>query len=152
MQKLPVCLIAQSSLTLCNPMYCSPPNSSISGLSFPCPGDLPNPGIETRSPTLQLDSLPSKSSGKSQNSDNFHKYSMSRRGSTTFHSTVGCAQWFPPEVHHGTGDEQESSNFAVEKPDKLPQPVMWMHVHLIWCNESSMLHLWSFSLTFISPV
>ena len=29
-----------------------------SGLSFPSPGDLPNPGIEPRSPTLQVDSLP----------------------------------------------------------------------------------------------
>ena len=28
------------------------------GLSFPSPGDLPNPGTEPRSPTLQADSLP----------------------------------------------------------------------------------------------
>ena len=27
---------------------------------FPSPGDLPNPGIEPRSPTLQTDSLPSE--------------------------------------------------------------------------------------------
>ena len=31
-----------------------------SGLPFPSPGDLPNPGIEPKSPTLQADSLPSK--------------------------------------------------------------------------------------------
>ena len=30
-----------------------------SGLSFPSPGDLPNPGIEPRSPALQADTLPS---------------------------------------------------------------------------------------------
>ena len=29
-----------------------------SGLTFPPPGDLPHPGIEPRSPTLQADSLP----------------------------------------------------------------------------------------------
>ena len=29
-----------------------------SGLSFPSPGDLPDPGIEPRSPTLQADALP----------------------------------------------------------------------------------------------
>ena len=29
-----------------------------SGLSFPSPGDLPNPGIEPRSPALQADALP----------------------------------------------------------------------------------------------
>ena len=28
-------------------------------LPFPSPGDLPDPGIKTRSPTLQADSLPS---------------------------------------------------------------------------------------------
>ena len=31
-----------------------------SGLPFTSPGDLPDPGIELRSPTLQADSLPSK--------------------------------------------------------------------------------------------
>ena len=34
------------------------------GLPFPSPGDLPNPGIEPRSPTLQADTLPSESPGK----------------------------------------------------------------------------------------
>ena len=29
-----------------------------SGLSFPSPGDLPDPGIEPRSPALQADALP----------------------------------------------------------------------------------------------
>ena len=32
-----------------------------SGLPFPSPGDLPDPGIELRSSTLQADSLPSES-------------------------------------------------------------------------------------------
>ena len=31
---------------------------------FPSPGDLPNPGIELRSPTLQADSLPAEPQGK----------------------------------------------------------------------------------------
>ena len=31
-----------------------------SGLPFPSPGDLPNPGIEPRSPALQADALPSE--------------------------------------------------------------------------------------------
>ena len=35
-----------------------------SGLPFPSPGDLPDPGIEPRSPTLQADALPSKPPGK----------------------------------------------------------------------------------------
>ena len=37
-----------------------------SGLPFPSPGDLPDPGIEPRSPALQADSLPSESPGKPQ--------------------------------------------------------------------------------------
>ena len=35
-----------------------------SGLPCPPPGDLPNPGIEPRSPALQADSLPSEPPGK----------------------------------------------------------------------------------------
>ena len=31
-----------------------------SGLPFPSPGDLPDPGIELRSPALQADSLPAE--------------------------------------------------------------------------------------------
>ena len=38
-----------------------------SGWPFPSPGDLPNPGIESRSPELQVDSLPSESPGKPKN-------------------------------------------------------------------------------------
>ena len=54
----------------CNPMDCSPPGSSVHGNPrqeywYPCPppGDLPDLGIEPRSPALQVKSLPSESSG-----------------------------------------------------------------------------------------
>ena len=55
---------AQSCLTLCDPQDCSPPDSSVHGISqarilewvvIPPPGDLPNPGIKSESlmfPTL----------------------------------------------------------------------------------------------------
>ena len=33
-------------------------------MPFPSPGDLPDPGIELRSPALQTDSLPSEPPGK----------------------------------------------------------------------------------------
>ena len=39
-----------------------------SGLPFPSPEDLPDPGIEPRSPTLQVDALPSEPPGKPVNS------------------------------------------------------------------------------------
>ena len=37
-----------------------------SGLPFPSPGDLPDPGIEPRSAALQADALPSEPPGKSK--------------------------------------------------------------------------------------
>ena len=54
-------------------MGCSLPGSSVhgilqeeywSGLPFPSPGDLPNSGIEPRSPALQADALTSEPPGK----------------------------------------------------------------------------------------
>ena len=39
-----------------------------SGLPCPPPGDLPNPGTESRSPALQVDSLLSEPPGKPKNS------------------------------------------------------------------------------------
>ena len=50
--------------------YQAPPSMGFSrqeywsGLPFPSPGDLPDPGIEPRSPTLQADTLTSEPPGK----------------------------------------------------------------------------------------
>ena len=44
------------------------------GQPFPSPGDLPNPGIKLRSPTLHTDSLPSELPGKTNKNYNFLKY------------------------------------------------------------------------------
>ena len=35
-----------------------------SGLPFPSPGDLPDPGVEPESPTLKADALPTEPPGK----------------------------------------------------------------------------------------
>ena len=57
-------LVAQSCLTLCNPIDYSPQGTSVHGslqarilewVPFPSPGDLPDPGIEPGSPALQAD-------------------------------------------------------------------------------------------------
>ena len=54
-------------------MDCSPPGSSVhgifqagiwSGLPFPSPGDLSDPGLKPGSPALQADSFPSEPPGK----------------------------------------------------------------------------------------
>ena len=67
-----LCLVTQLCLTLCDPMDCRPPGSSVhrdspgywSGLPCPSSEDLANPGIKPRSPALQADSLTSEPPGK----------------------------------------------------------------------------------------
>ena len=57
----------QSCLTLCDPIDCSPPGSSVhasrqehgSRLRGSPPENLPDPGVEPGSPALRADSLPS---------------------------------------------------------------------------------------------
>ena len=57
-------LVAQSYLTLCNPIDCSPPGSSVYGIlwarilewiAIPFSMDLPDPGIKPGSSALQAD-------------------------------------------------------------------------------------------------
>ena len=66
-------LVAESCLTLCDPMDCSlqaPLSMGFSrleywsGLPFPPPGYLPNPGIKPGSPALQADPLLPEPPGK----------------------------------------------------------------------------------------
>ena len=69
-----------SVTTPCNPMDCSSPGSSVHGVLqarilewvvMAFSRDLPNPGIEPRSPTLQADSLPIEPPGKPSQSPLF---------------------------------------------------------------------------------
>ena len=66
-------LVAQSCLTLCDPMDCSLPGSSVHGIlqarilewvAIPFSRNLPNAGTEPGYPALQADSLPSEPLGK----------------------------------------------------------------------------------------
>ena len=70
------CIVAQSCLTLCDPMTvaCQAPLSMgfsrqeyWSGLPCPPPGDLPDSGIEAGSPALQVNSLPLSHQGSPEN-------------------------------------------------------------------------------------
>ena len=67
-----LCLVTQSYLTLCDPMDCSLPGSSVHGISqartlewvaISFPGDLPDSWIKPESPALQVDSLPANHPG-----------------------------------------------------------------------------------------
>ena len=63
-------LFSSSSLSAIRIAYHAPPSMGFSrqeywsGLPFPSPGDLPNPGIKPRSPALQADALSSEPPGK----------------------------------------------------------------------------------------
>ena len=99
-----VCLIVQSCLTLCDPVDCSPPGSSVHGILqarilewvavpslFRNQGS--NPGIKPRSCTLQADSLLSEPPG--------------RPNSSLLHSCMMCTPplpqpgWLKMEMHVG---------------------------------------------------
>ena len=65
--------LAQLCLAVCHPVDCSWPGSSVHGIvqagmleciAIPSPGDLPDPGIEPRPPTVEANSLPSQPPGK----------------------------------------------------------------------------------------
>ena len=58
------------------------------GLPFPSPGDLPDPGIEARSPALQADTLPSEPPGKPSRGG-------SNTGSRLVYLFVDCRQHLP---------------------------------------------------------
>ena len=88
----------QLCLTLCDPMDCSPPGSSVHGIlqarvqewiPFPSPGGLPHPGISPRSAVLQVDSSPSETPGKplgNQSSQEFCKWDVSKMKMIKFSS------------------------------------------------------------------
>ena len=62
-------------------------------LPFPSPGDLPNPGIKPRSPTLRADFLPSESPGKLIKKDRIHIHIL-----VCAKSLQSCPILCPPHV------------------------------------------------------
>ena len=119
--------VTQSCLTLCNPTDYSPPGSSIHGIfqarvlqwvAFSSPGDLPDPGIEPRSPSLQADALQSEPPGKPpfktktkqknplgwpQNNWPPSQFSVKRVQTGEYHKGSLCRKWEAPvwkQGHH----------------------------------------------------
>ena len=123
-------LVAQSCLTLCNPMDCSPPSSFVhgfsrqeywSGLPRLSPGDLPDPGIEPTSPTLWADSLLSEPPEKPS----------SLLGNAKYHFTLKVSKarvgWSLCAATNSRGYNRRSPRNSVEGP------VMWP---LTFSNQS----------------
>ena len=67
---------------------------SWSGLTFPSPGDLPNPGIEPKSPELQADSLPTELQGSQS-----VQFSSVAQSCLTLCNPMNCSMPGLP-VHH----------------------------------------------------
>ena len=63
-----------------------------SGLPFPSPEDLPDPGIEPGSPTLQADALPSEPPGNK----------IANPGSIQDIGCLGLVHWDDPEIEPGS--------------------------------------------------
>ena len=66
-------------------MFMDKPTSTVASRpswhQYPSPGDLPNPGIEPRSPALQADSLPAEPQGKPKNpgvGSTYHLFAFSK--------------------------------------------------------------------------
>ena len=100
--------VAQLCLTLCGPMDCVARQALLcmgfsrqeywSGLPFPSPGDLSNPGIKPTSPTLWADSLPSEPPGKPLLMVNVFKEKKKKKKkqkAVEMHVTISIFVFFP---------------------------------------------------------
>ena len=109
---------------LFDPMDCSLPGSSVrgifqqeywSGLPFPSPGDLPNPGIEPRSPALQVDSLPSEPPGKTKTYASVCVFVHQLcRVSTTLCDPMDCS--LPGSLVHGISQQEYWNGLPFPSP------------------------------------
>ena len=93
-----VVLVAKSCPTLCDLMDCSLPGSSVTGISqvrksglpFPSPGDLPNPGIQPMSPSLAGGFFTAEPSGRQIQDSSKTLVNLCQRGACF--SWITCAR------------------------------------------------------------
>ena len=131
-----LCLVTQSCLTLWDPMDCSPPAPLSTGIlqarilewvAMPCSRGYFWPGIKPRSPSLQADSLPSETPGKSKNTG------------------VGCHS-----LLQGIFPTQESNRGLLHCRQILHQlsyqesPRIWIHIYryILFWTFSLYIHTW----------
>ena len=115
-----------------------------SGEPFPSPGDLPNPGIEPRSPTLEADSLSAESQGKPKNTG-VSRLSFIQGIFPIQESNWGllhCRQVLYPLNYQGSPKEnkkKESSDSSIRQTNSnLPSVIL---VLLRWANYLNSLSL-----------
>ena len=101
-----------------------------SGLLFPSPGDLTNPGIESGSPGLQADSLPSEPPGNPK-SYIYHLglhlwvHSRSLQSCPTFHNHMYCS--LPGSSVHGILQAKILAWVAMPSSRGSSQPRGWTY-------------------------
>ena len=87
-----------------------------SGLPFPSPGDLPNPGTEPGCPALQADALPSEPPGKPQESE-----CVDVQSCPTLCDPLDCS--LPGFSAHGIFKARVAESIAISyTPGDLPHP------------------------------
>ena len=91
-----------------------------SGLPFPLPGDLPNPGIEPESPILQADTLPSEPPGK------LCVTNVKRN------VTKGTTLSTPNQGPGGQENLPESQSLPSQRTPSLLQHLMWVGITSFW--------------------
>ena len=142
-------LVAQSYLTLCNPMDYSLLGSPVVGIfqarilewvAISFSRDLPNPGIEHRSPALQTDSLPFEPQGNPRWMwEPYHKEEGGPRNwcfwtvvlDKTLQSSLDCKEIQPV---HPKGDQ--SWIFTGRTDAEAEAPILWpelTHQKRHWC-------------------
>ena len=96
-----------------------------SGLPFPSPGDLPNPGIEPRSPAWQVDSLLAKPQGNPINpGKNWKTSTMS-----TFNRNPGFSKI---EICMKASESQHDSEELLDQDTRRRQKVQHSELHFPW--------------------
>ena len=85
--------------------YQAPPSMGFSrqeywsGLPFPSPGDLPDPGIEPQSPAFQADTLTSEPPGKPMSNKEDQSYIFNTLESSMLNTQFQCFQVLPSTKH-----------------------------------------------------
>ena len=116
-----------SCMTLCDPWtvaYQAPPSMEVSrqeywsGLPFPSPEDLPNPGIKPRSPMFQADALPSEPLGKS-----LHSKTNYQCGTMVLQKEAECINIVQPRLRLCCLSTHTLSKVSEPTPSLLPNCV-----------------------------
>jgi len=117
-----------------------------SGLPFPSPEDLPNPGVELRSPALQLDSLPFELQG----SPCSRFSSVAQSCLTLCHPTACSTPGFP--VHHQLRELTQAHVHQVSDAIQPSHPLLSAYPPTINLSQHQRLFQWISSLYQVAKI